>query len=110
MERTMELEYSLRGPAANKIQVQAELQADCYAGIWANHAERKHKFLEPGDLEAALKATAQAGDDVQAQARGEILAPESFTHGSGEQRLRWFKRGFDSGEMDKCDTFAAEEL
>jgi predicted metalloprotease len=110
MEKSMAFERTLRGAAANRVQAQAELQADCYAGIWANHAERKHKFLEPGDLDAAVKTTSQAGDDVQAKAQGETVAPENFTHGSGEQRLRWFKRGFDSGDMAQCDTFAAAEL
>lgn len=90
--------------------VRMELQADCFAGVWGNHAQVQRNILEPGDVEEALNAAASIGDDrLQKQTRGEIV-PESFTHGSSEQRVRWFKRGFESGDMRNCDTFAASTL
>jgi predicted metalloprotease len=89
----------------NQLQVMMELQADCYAGIWANHADRSRQILESGDLEEALGAAAAVGDDtIQKQSQGYVV-PESFTHGSAQQRVAWFKRGFDSGQLDACDTF-----
>ncbi len=95
---------------ANALSVRQELQADCFAGVWAHHAQRTRQVLEEGDLEEALGAAAAIGDDrLQRQARGHV-APESFTHGSSAQRVRWFKRGFDSGAVQDCDTFRAERL
>jgi uncharacterized protein len=92
---------------ANQLSVRQELQADCYAGIWANHANRSRHILEAGDVEAGLNAAAAIGDDrVQMQARG-YVAPESFTHGSSAQRVQWFRRGLESGELPACDTFKA---
>ena len=92
---------------ANQLSVRQELQADCYAGIWANHANRSRHILQPGDVEAGLNAAAAIGDDrLQMQARG-YVAPESFTHGSSAQRVQWFRRGLDSGELSACDTFKA---
>jgi predicted metalloprotease len=92
---------------ANQLSVRQELQADCYAGIWANHANRSRHILEAGDVEAGLNAAAAIGDDrLQMQARG-YVAPESFTHGSSAQRVQWFRRGLDSGELSACDTFKA---
>jgi uncharacterized protein len=92
---------------ANAIQVRMELQADCLAGVWANHANRERQVLEPGDLEEALGAAAAIGDDrLQRQAQGQV-APESFTHGTSAQRVEWFRRGFDTGDPERCDTFAA---
>jgi uncharacterized protein len=89
----------------NALSVKQELQADCFAGVWGYHAQ-KRQILEPGDLEEALRAAAAIGDDrLQKQTQGRV-APESFTHGTSEQRTRWFKRGFDSGDPRKCDTFA----
>ena len=89
----------------NALSVRQELQADCYAGIWAHHAQRRD-LLEEGDLEEALRAAAAIGDDtLQRRARGRV-APESFTHGSAEQRARWFRVGFQRGALDACDTFA----
>ncbi|MEO6079458.1 MAG: neutral zinc metallopeptidase [Steroidobacteraceae bacterium] len=91
----------------NALQVRMELQADCYAGIWAHHAQRSRDVLESGDVEEALGAAAAVGDDmIQKRAQGYVV-PESFTHGSAAQRKQWFKRGFDSGQIDSCDTFAA---
>ena len=92
---------------ANQLSVRQELQADCYAGIWANHANRSRHILESGDVEAGLNAAAAIGDDrLQRQAQG-YVAPESFTHGSSAQRVQWFKRGLESGELSACDTFKA---
>jgi predicted metalloprotease len=92
------------------ISVRRELQADCFAGIWAHHADRTRHLLESGDLEEGLAAAAAVGDDrLQRQAQGRV-APESFTHGSSAQRVRWFKRGFGSGEIARCDTFRTESL
>ena len=95
---------------ANALSVRMELQADCLAGVWGKHTDTMKGVLEPGDLEAALNAASAIGDDrLQQQAQGRIV-PESFTHGSSEQRVRWFKRGFESGDMNKCNTFKAAEL
>jgi predicted metalloprotease len=97
-------------PERNAIQVRVELQADCYAGVWAKNTDRINKILEPGDIEAALRAAAAIGDDaIQKSTRG-YAVPDSFTHGSSEQRVRWFKRGYDSGSMSDCDTFKADTL
>ena len=91
---------------ANALSVRMELQADCYAGIWGRQAAQEGR-LEAGDLEEALRAAAAVGDDrIQSQARGEVR-PERFTHGSAEQRMRWFRRGFESGDVTACDTFGA---
>jgi len=90
---------------ANQLSVRQELRADCYAGIWANHANRSHHILEAGDVEAGLNAAAAIGDDrLQMQSRG-YVAPESFTHGNSAQRVQWFGRGLESGELPACDTF-----
>lgn len=90
---------------ANQLSVRQELQADCLAGVWGFHADKARQMLEKGDLQEALVAAAAIGDDrLQKQARG-YIAPESFTHGSSEQRIRWFKRGMNSGDLDSCDTF-----
>jgi predicted metalloprotease len=88
------------------LQVRMELQADCFAGIWAATANRNRRLLEPGDVEEGLRAAAAVGDDlIQKRSRG-YVSPESFTHGSSEQRMRWFRRGFSSGDARQCDTFA----
>jgi predicted metalloprotease len=95
---------------ANALSVRLELQADCLAGIWAHHADRTRQILESGDIEEALNAASAIGDDrLQQQSRG-YVTPDSFTHGSAEQRVRWFRRGFASGQLDTCDTFAAQSL
>ncbi len=89
----------------NALSVLLELQADCLAGIWAHHADRARSILEAGDVEEALGAAAAIGDDrLQRQARG-YVQPESFTHGTSEQRMRWFRRGIESGDLERCDTF-----
>ena len=101
-----------RGSAeeANALQVRMELQADCFAGIWAHHAQRSRQILESGDVEEALGAAAAVGDDtIQKRAQGYVV-PESFTHGSAGQRQQWFARGFQGGDLAQCDTFAARAL
>ncbi len=95
---------------ANGPLVRQELQADCYAGVWAHHAQQRHDWLEPGDIERALSTAAAIGDDrLQRQARG-VVVPDSFSHGTSEQRVRWFRTGFESGDPARCDTFAATRL
>jgi predicted metalloprotease len=95
---------------ANKLSVRLELQADFLAGLWAHHAQRTKKILESGDIEAALRAANAIGDDrLQMQSRGRVV-PDSFTHGTSEQRIRWFKRGFETGDMKQGDTFKAKDL
>jgi predicted metalloprotease len=92
---------------ANRLQVRVELQADCFAGVWANHQEQQKKFLDPGDIEAALQTAAAIGDDrLQRRAQGTVV-PDSFTHGSSEQRVRWFTTGFQNGTVKSCNTFAS---
>jgi predicted metalloprotease len=94
----------------NGILVRQELQADCYAGVWANRAQAQYNWLETGDVEEALRTATAIGDDrLQKQARGTVV-PDSFTHGTSEQRVRWFRTGFDSGEVGRCDTFSARNL
>ncbi|RZL11808.1 MAG: metalloprotease [Rubrivivax sp.] len=89
----------------NAMSVRLELQADCYAGVWANRADRSKQILEAGDIEEALNAASQIGDDtLQKQSQGTVV-PESFTHGSSQQRVSWFKRGFESGDPAQCNTF-----
>jgi hypothetical protein len=94
---------------ANRMSVRLELQADCLAGVWANRTEREHAFLEEGDVDEALNAASAIGDD-RLQQRGGGVSPDSFTHGTSEQRVRWFRSGLQSGEPDRCDTFNAENL
>ncbi len=94
----------------NARSVRLELQADCYAGIWAHDTQSAKQLMEQGDLEEALNAAAQIGDDaLQHKAQGRVV-PESFTHGTSEQRMRWFKRGFESGDMAQCNTFTREPV
>ena len=95
---------------SNAIQVRMELQADCYAGVWAHSAEKLHDFLDAGDIEEGLKAASAIGDDTLQRNAGRRVTPESFTHGTSEQRSRWFRRGFDSGDPADCDTFSANSL
>jgi len=106
--------HELRGRAseadANKLSIRQELQADCLAGVWAYHADRTRQILEEGDIEEALNAASAIGDDrLQRQARG-YVTPDSFTHGSSAQRVRWFKRGIKSGDLSRCNTFSEETL
>jgi predicted metalloprotease len=95
---------------SNALSVRQELQADCYAGVWAHHTGRMKNRIEPGDIESGLNAASAIGDDnLQKRARGYVV-PESFTHGSGAQRVEWFKRGHSTGKPDACDTFTSRSL
>lgn len=90
----------------NALQVRMELQADCYAGVWAHHAHRQRQILEPGDVEEGLRAAASVGDDHLQRQAGRRVTPEAFTHGTSEQRMTWFRRGLDTGRIEACDTFS----
>ncbi len=94
----------------NQLQVRVELQADCLAGVWANHAQQKNNFLDPGDVDQALQTASAIGDDrLQKETQGYVV-PDSFTHGTSEQRKRWFLNGFNSGQASACDTLSASTL
>ncbi|HKQ56944.1 MAG TPA: neutral zinc metallopeptidase [Candidatus Eisenbacteria bacterium] len=106
--------HAMRGRVSeeefNQISVRLELQADFFAGVWAHHAQAAKQILEPGDIDEALQAATAIGDDrLQMQSRG-YVTPDSFTHGTSEQRLRWFRLGFETGDLSKGDTFAATRL
>ena len=95
---------------SNALSVRMELQADCFAGVWGNRADAAKNIIEPGEIKQALNAASAIGDDrLQQQSQGRIV-PESFTHGTSEQRMRWFKRGLDTGDLRQCDTFKAASL
>ena len=96
--------------AGNALSVRLELQADCFAGLWAYHANRSRQILETGDVEEALTAASAIGDDRLQRRSSGYVTPDSFTHGSSAQRTRWFRRGLDSGKFASCDTFNAAEL
>jgi len=94
----------------NGLLVRQELQADCFAGVWANHAQQRHDWLEEGDLEEALNAANAIGDDrLQQQSQGRVI-PDAFTHGTSAQRVKWFRIGFNSGDPTRCDTFQTQRL
>jgi predicted metalloprotease len=107
MERVQRLRSAQDRAEANATSVRLELQADCLAGIWAHHAEQARPMLEAGDVEEALTAASAIGDDqLQRQSRG-VIVPESFTHGTSAQRIRWFRQGLEVGTIRGCDTFGA---
>lgn len=109
-ERTVAQRQRSGEAESNRLSVMQELQADCFAGIWANHANQSRRILEAGDIEEGLNAAAAIGDDrIQRKTQGTVV-PESFTHGSSEQRVRWFKRGIETGDVEQCDTFNARAL
>jgi predicted metalloprotease len=94
----------------NRLQVRIELQADCFAGVWANRAQEKHSFLDPGDVDQALQTASAIGDDrLQKETQGYVV-PDAFTHGTSEQRKHWFLSGFKHGKVSACDTMSASEL
>ena len=95
---------------ANALSVRLELQADCLAGVWATRADRASNILEAGDVEEALNAASAIGDDTLQRRSGGTVVPESFTHGTSEQRQRWFRKGLASGDPDTCDTFSIDRL
>jgi uncharacterized protein len=110
LPKVQQMQRGLDRREANHLQVKVELQADCFAGVWAHHAEAKWKFIEPGDVEAAMQTAAAIGDDMlQKKAQGRVV-PDSFTHGSSAQRQRWFMTGLKSGTVSSCNTFASEQL
>jgi uncharacterized protein len=95
---------------ANHLQVRVELQADCFAGVWANHSDQAKHFIEPGDVEAAMQTASAIGDDrLQKQSQGRVV-PDAFTHGSSQQRVRWFTTGLKSGTVSSCNTFGSTQL
>lgn len=110
-EQVQRARQSARSEAeGNQYSVRLELQADCYAGVWAHHADGANRILEPGDVEEAMTAAAAIGDDaLQKQAQG-YAVPDSFTHGTSQQRMRWFNQGFSTGDVRKCDTFNVAAL
>lgn len=96
---------SLPKKEANRLSVLAELQADCYAGVWAHHAHKKYQLLEPGDLEEGMNAASKIGDDALMRSAGRQAHPDAFTHGTSEQRQTWLYRGLETGDPQQCDTF-----
>jgi predicted metalloprotease len=109
-EQVEALKSRMSQQEANALQVRMELQADCFAGVWANQADETKNIVEPGDIEEALNAASAIGDDrLQRQTQGYVV-PDAFTHGSSEQRVRWFKRGYESGKLESCDSFNADTL
>jgi hypothetical protein len=109
-DQVRQLQQRVGQREANELSVRMELQADCLAGVWANHAQKARKVLEQGDIEEGLNAAAQIGDDRMMKRSQGYVVPDAFTHGSGEQRVRWFKRGLQTGSVSQCDTFAATQL
>lgn len=110
LPKVQRMQQSMDRSDSNSIQVRVELQADCLAGVWAHHAQETWNFIEPGDVEAALQTASAIGDDrLQRQSQGYVV-PDAFTHGSSEQRTRWFMTGLRSGKLDACDTFNAAQL
>jgi uncharacterized protein len=107
MDKVQQERQRVSRTQSNELSVRTELQADCFAGVWAHHAKQS---LDPGDIEEALNAATAIGDDkIQQKTQGEVV-PDSFTHGSSAQRVRWFKTGFESGQVRSCNTFAASNL
>jgi len=111
LPRVMKVQQASASKAEqNRLQVRVELQADCLAGVWANRAQRKRDFLDPGDVDQALQTASAIGDDrLQKQAQGYVV-PDAFTHGTSEQRKRWFMNGFKDGNVDACNTLSASSL
>lgn len=107
-QHVRELQATANQVESNKLSVRQELQADCFAGIWAFHADKARQILEQGDIEEALRAASSIGDDtLQRQSKGYVV-PDSFTHGTSAQRMYWFKQGLENGEVEKCNTFDAQ--
>lgn len=110
LPRVSEQQASASKKAANALQVRIELQADCFAGVWANRAQQKHHFLDPGDVDQALQTASAIGDDRLQQETQGYVVPDSFTHGSSTQRKRWFSNGFKGGQVSSCDTLSTNNL
>jgi predicted metalloprotease len=110
LDKVADAKRRLDRAEANALSVRAELQADCLAGVWAHHTQQRLRFLDPGDIEAALQTASAIGDDrLQREGQGYVV-PDSFTHGTSDQRRRWFTRGLESGALTACDTFQARQL
>jgi len=110
LPKVQQVQQSLDKVEANQVQVRVELQADCLAGAWAHHSQETWNFIEPGDVEAAMQTASAIGDDrLQRQTQGYVV-PDAFTHGSSQQRTRWFMTGLKSGKVESCDTFSAAQL
>jgi hypothetical protein len=107
LPKIQQMQRSMDRTESNQLQVRVELQADCFAGVWANHEKAKRDFLEPGDIDAALQTASAIGDDTLQRRAGGAVVPDSFTHGSSEQRKRWFTNGFTRGTLAACNTFDA---
>jgi len=109
MPKVQQLQARAAPAEKNKLSVMLELQADCFAGVWAKQADIKRKILEPGDIEKGLNAASAIGDDrIQKKTQGRVV-PDSFTHGTSEQRVYWFKRGFEAGDHKTCATFTKKK-
>jgi uncharacterized protein len=110
LPKVQQLQQGMDKADSNQLQVRVELQADCLAGVWAHHSQETWSFIEPGDVEAAMQTASAIGDDrMQRQAQGYVV-PDAFTHGSSQQRTRWFMTGLRSGKLESCDTFNAAAL
>jgi predicted metalloprotease len=109
-DKVQEIKQSLDESEANALQVRMELQADCLAGVWANLNDQVKNRLEPGDIEEGLNAASQIGDDMMQRRQQGYVVPDAFTHGTSEQRVRWFRTGFESGDFSACDTFNVGRL
>ena len=107
MQKVAQARGRLNQAQNNALSVRVELQADCYAGVWAHHSEKGKDWLDPGDIEAAMNAAAKIGDDALQANAGRAVVPESFTHGSSAQRQQWFMTGYKTGSVQACDTFKA---
>ena len=109
-DKVQEAKQRISERQANALQVRMELQADCLAGVWASVNDQLKKRLQPGNIEEGLRAATAIGDDmIQRKMQGRVV-PEAFTHGSSEQRVRWFRRGLETGQIQQCDTFNASDL
>ena len=109
-EKVTRLQHQASEREGNALSVRMELQADCFAGVWGHHAKRERNLIEPGDFEEGLRAAAAIGDDqLQKMSRGSVQ-PESWTHGSSEQRMTWLRKGLETGDPNACDTFASSRL
>jgi predicted metalloprotease len=110
LPQVQQMQRGMSKAEANALQVRVELQADCFAGLWANHSNQKWRTIDQSDIDAALRTAAAIGDDrLQKQSQGTVV-PESFTHGTSEQRKRWFLVGFKNGSISACNTFKGAEV
>jgi predicted metalloprotease len=106
-EKTRTMRRGMSQAEVNALSVRVELQADCLAGVWGHHADRQRHLLEQGDIEEGLRAAAAIGDDHLQRQAGGVVNPDSFTHGTSAQRVRWFRMGLETGQVDSCDTFSS---